>query len=166
MEWRRTSGLFLCAVWSNLRWWVRPQSDLMSATSPPLGPQSDWCVPYLPLSWGQDSLWSGAAPFWATCTLPGLWCCLDGIWRISRGGSVRCTVVGGAGSASFAFSGPLWEGSCGTGKEADLSEGWIHRSTALGVCAVQASSVMGTGSLWNFGWGDEHLIIWSSTDNT
>ena len=27
------------------------------------------------------------------------------------------------------------------GREADLSEGWIHRSTALGVCAVQASSV-------------------------
>ena len=26
------------------------QSDLMSAPSPPLGPQSDWCVPYLSLS--------------------------------------------------------------------------------------------------------------------
>ena len=33
------------------------------------------------------------------------------------------------------------------------SEGWIRRSTALGVCAVQASSVTGTGSLWDFGWG-------------
>ena len=34
-------------------------------------------------------------------------------------------------------------------------EGWIHRSTVLGVCAVhvQASSLTGTGSLWDFGWG-------------
>ena len=32
-------------------------------------------------------------------------------------------------------------------------EGWIHRSTAFGVCVVQASSFAGTGSLWNFGWG-------------
>ena len=39
------------------------------------------------------------------------------------------------------------------GRQADPSEGWIHRSTALGVCMVQASSVMGTGSLWDFGWG-------------
>ena len=35
------------------------KSDMMSVPSPPLGPQSDWCVPYLPLSQGQDSLWSG-----------------------------------------------------------------------------------------------------------
>ena len=26
---------------------------------PTAGPQFDWCVPYLPLSQGQDSLWSG-----------------------------------------------------------------------------------------------------------
>ena len=38
-----------------------PQSDLMSVPSPLLGPQSDWCVPYLPLSQRQDSLWSGVA---------------------------------------------------------------------------------------------------------
>ena len=49
--------------------------DLMSAPSPLLGTQSDWCVSYLPLSQGQDSLWSGVAPVWATCTLSGLWCC-------------------------------------------------------------------------------------------
>ena len=125
----------------------------MSAPSPPLGPQSDWCVPYLPLSQGQDSLWSDAAPVWATCTLPGLWCCFDGIWHISRGGSARCTEAGGAGLARFAFGGPLWEGLCSTGREADPSEGWIHRSTVLGICVGQASLVMGTGSLWNFGWG-------------
>ena len=29
---------------------------------------------YLPLSKGQDSLWSGVVPVWAACTLPGLWC--------------------------------------------------------------------------------------------
>ena len=39
------------------------------------------------------------------------------------------------------------------GRQADPLEGWIHRSTALGVCVVQAISVTGNGSLWNFGWG-------------
>ena len=121
---------------------------------PTLGLQSDWCVPYLPLSQEQDSLWSGVASVWATCTLPGLWCCFDGIWRVIQGGSARCTGAGGAGSAGFAFCGGLLrEGPCGTGREADLLEGWIHRSTALGVCGVQTSSVRGTGSLWDFGPG-------------
>ena len=131
----------------------RPQSDPMSVPSPPLGPQSDWCLPYLPLSQGQDSLRSGVAPVWATCTLPGLWCCFDGMWRISRGGSARCTGAGGADSACFALGGPLRGGPCSPGREADPSEGWIHRSTVLGVCAMQARSVTGTGSLWDFGWG-------------
>ena len=97
----------------------------------------------------------GVSPVWATCTLPGLWCCSDGIWHISRGGSTRCTGAGGAGLACFAVSGPLREGPCSTRREADPSEGWIHRSTALGVCKVQASSVTGAGSLWNFGCGWE-----------
>ena len=83
LEWRRNAKLFPCAVWSNLCWWSGPQSDLMSAPSPLLGPQSDWCVPYLPLSQGQDSLWSGVAPVWVTCTLPGLWCCFYGIWCLA-----------------------------------------------------------------------------------
>ena len=137
-----------------------PQSHLMSAPSPPLGSQSDWCVPYLPFSQGQDSLWSGVAPVWATCTLPGLWCCFDGIWHISRGGSARCTEAGGAGSACFAISGPLREGPCSTGREADPSERWIHRSTALGVCVVQASSVMGTGpfGILPGGWEREMVL--------
>ena len=150
MEWHRTAGLFFSAVWSNLGWWLGPQSGLMSAPSPPLGPQSDWCVPYLPLSQGQDSLWSGVAPVWAACTLPGLWCCFDGIWCISWDGSTRWT---GAGGAGFAISGPLREGTCSTRREAGPSEGWIHRSTALGVGVVQASSVTETGSLWDFSWG-------------
>ena len=131
----------------------RPQSDLMSAPSLSLGPQSDWYVPYLPLSQGQDSLWSGVAPVWAACTLPGVWCCFSGIWCISWGGSTRCTGVGRAGLARFAMGGPLREGPCSTGREADPWEGGIHRSTALGVCMVQANSVIGTGSLWDFGWG-------------
>ena len=136
-------------------WWAGPQSDLMSAPIPPLGPQSDWCVPYLPLSQGQDSLWSGVGPVWATGTLPVLWCCFYGIWRISWGGSARCTGPRRAGSARFAFSGPLLEGPCGsiTRREVDPSEGCIRRSTALGVCAVQASSLTGTGPIWDFGWG-------------
>ena len=56
----------------------------MSAPSPPLGPQSDWCVPYLPLSQGQDSLWSGVAPVWATCTLPSLCAALMGSGVLAR----------------------------------------------------------------------------------
>ena len=73
--------------------------------------------------------------------------------RISRGGSARCTGAGGAGSACFALAGLLREGPCCTRREADPWEGWNHRSAALGICAVQGNSVMGTGSLWNFGWG-------------
>ena len=107
-------GHFSCAVWCNLCWWTGLQSDPMSVSSPQLGPQSDWCVPYLPLSQGQDSLWSGVAPVWAACTLPGLWCCFHGIWP-SRGGSARCTGAGGVGLACFAVGGPLWEGPCSTG---------------------------------------------------
>ena len=77
-----------------------------------------------------------------------------GIWHISWGGSARCTGVGGAGSVHFSFRDPLWERLCGTRRESDLlPEGWICRSTALGVCMVQASSLTGTGSLWDFGWG-------------
>ena len=131
--------------------WATVRPDV--CPHPPLGPQSDWCVPYLPLTQGQDSLWSGVTPVWATCTLPGLWCCFDGIWHISWGGSARCTEMGGAALASFAGGGPLGEGPCSTRREADPSEGWIQRNTALGICVVQASSVMGTGSLWNFGCG-------------
>ena len=72
---------------------------------------------------------------------------------ISQGGSARCIGVGEAGLSSFAISGPLQEGPCSTGREAGPLEGWIHRSTSLGICGLQASSVIGTGSLWNFGWG-------------
>ena len=47
-------------------------------------------------------------------------------------------------------------GPCITGREVGPSEGWIHRSTVLGVCAMQALSVTGTGSLWDFGLGMGH----------
>ena len=89
---------------------------------------------------------------WATCTLPGLWCWGSGVLAgVDRQGAWG---AGGAGSAHFSFCDPLWEGPCGTGRESDLPpEGWIRRSTALGVFAVQASSLAGTGSLWDFGWG-------------
>ena len=115
------------------------------------GLQSDWCVSSLPLSQGQDSLWSGVAPVWATCTLPGLWCCCDGIWHIG-GGSTRCTGAGGAGLAQFAIGGPLREGPCSTerGRQAHQRDG---STESTGICTVQASSVTGTGSLWDFGWG-------------
>ena len=83
-----------------------------------------------------------------------------GIWHISWGGLARCTGAGGEGSARFSFGDPLREGPCGTGRESDPLEGWICRSTALGVCAVQASSVMGTGSLWILagGWAREMVL--------
>ena len=61
--------------------------------------------------------------------------------------------VRGTGLTSFAFIGPLLVGPCSTGREAGPSEGWIHRSTTLGVCAVEAILVMETGSLWDFDWG-------------
>ena len=77
----------------------------------------------------------------------------SGQGHISQGGSSSCTGAVGACLASFALSGPLQEGSCSTRREADPLQGWIHRSTALGICSVQASLVMETGSLWNFGWG-------------
>ena len=147
----RNLGLFPCAVWSNLRWGVGLQSDLLSASSPPLGPQSDLCVPSLPLSWGQNSLWGGLAHlgYLHTARLVVL-----GIWRISCGGSARCTGAGGAGSAHFSFRDLLREGPCSTWRESDLPpEGWILRSTMLGVCTMQESSLTGTGSLWDFGWG-------------
>ena len=77
-----------------------------------------------------------------------------GIWCISWGGSARCTGEGGAGSARYSFRDPLREGPCGTGRESPPpQEGWICRSTVLGVCMLQASSLTGTGSLWDFGWG-------------
>ena len=60
-----------------------------------------------------------------------------GIWRISCGGSARCTGAGGAGSARFSFGDLLQEGPCSTGREPDPPEGWICRSTALGVCSLQ-----------------------------
>ena len=65
-----------------------------------------------------------------------------GIWCISWGGWARCTGAGGAGSAHLSFSDPLQEGPCSTRRESDLPpEGWIHRSTAMGVYVVQASSL-------------------------
>ena len=60
----------------------------------------------------------------------------------------------GAGLAHFSLGDPLQEGPSGSGRESDLlPEGWLRRSTALGICVEQASSLVGTGSLWDFGWG-------------
>ena len=59
----------------------------------------------------------------------------------------------GAGSACLCFGDLLQEGPCGTRRESHSPKGWIRRSTALGVRAVQASSLAGTGSFWDFGWG-------------
>ena len=93
-----------------------------------------------------------AWPIWATCILPDLWCWGSGILAGEDRQGARG--AGEAGSFCFSFSDPVWEGPCGTGRESDLPmEGWICRSTALGVCTVQASSLTGIGSLWDFGWG-------------
>ena len=125
----------------------------MSAFSPLLGPQSDWCVPYLPLSQGQDSLWSGVALVHSCLHTVRLVVLLP--WDLAKRvlGWIHKVHRGGTGRLSFAVSGPLQEGPWSTGREAGLFEGWIHRSTALSICRVQTSSVMGNGSLWNFGWG-------------
>ena len=62
--------------------------------------------------------------------------------------------AGGAGLASFSLGDPLQEGPCGSGRELDLlPEVWLRRSTELGVCVERASSLAGTGYLWDFGWG-------------
>ena len=145
-------GHFLCAVLKNSHRWAGPQSDLMSAPSPLLGPQSDWYVSCLPLSQGQYSVeWGGPCLLLAHCQAWGAASRGSGQEPIRWGGSRRCTGVGGSGLAHFAISGPLQKEPCSTRREAGPSEGWIHRSTALGVCEVQASWVTGTGSLWNSG---------------
>ena len=113
----------------------------MSVPSPPLGPQSEWRVPYLPLSQDQDSLWSGVAPVWVTCTLPCLWCCFDGIWHISQGGSTKCTGAEEQAQLILPSVVPCGRGPAALGGRLTRSEGWIYRSTTLGVCAMQASSV-------------------------
>ena len=61
--------------------------------------------------------------------------------------------MGGAGSARFSFRDLLREGPCGTRRESGPLEGWIPRNTALDVWEVQASSLTGTGSIWDFGCG-------------
>ena len=132
-------------------WWEGPQSDPMSAPSPLLGPQSDWCVPYFPLSQGQDSLWSGVAPVWAPCTLPGLWCCFDGIWpRDYWPGWIRKVHRGRRGRLSSLC---LWwspvVGALLHLEGAGPWEGWIHRSTALGF--LRGSSKFGVRNLFPLG---------------
>ena len=98
--WRGTAEHFPCAVWSNLCWWVGPQSDLMSVLSLPLGPQSDWCVPYLPLSQGQDSLWSGVAP---------------------SGLLAHCQPCGGASMGSGVLAGVDWQDAQGREGQTQLT---------------------------------------------
>ena len=94
-----------------------------SSSLPGAGLTVEWCGPFL--------------GFLHTARLVVL---LDGIWHISRGGSVRCTGAGGAGLACFAVSGLLQEGPCSTRREADPSEGLTHRSTGLGICGMQQIS--------------------------
>ena len=133
----------------NWIWWAEPQSDLMSAPSPLLGHSQTGVCLLFPSPRG--GIHCGVVwPLWATCTLPGLWCWGSSVLaRVDRQGA-----QGREGQAQlFSFGGPLREGPCGTGRELDPLEGWICRSTVLGVCVVQASSLAGTGSLWHFGWG-------------
>ena len=83
-------------------------------------------------------------------------------WDLAKGvltGMDPQGAQGGWGRLSLLCHG---EGPCSTGREAGPLERWLHRSTELSVWAVQASSVKGNGSLWNFGLGDGrgkwHLI--------
>ena len=91
-----------------------------------------------------------AWPIWATCTLPGLWCWGSGVLA----GVDRQGAQGGEGQVRLLF---LWRSASGGALQhregVRPTEGWICRSIALGVCVVQASSLAGTGSLWDFGWG-------------
>ena len=65
------------------------------------------------------------------------------ISKLHRGGRGRFS--------SLCLRWTLQEGPCSTWREAGPQEGLIHRSTALGVCEVEANKVTRTGSLWNFG---------------
>ena len=91
-----------------------------------LGPQSDWCVLYLPLSQGKDSLWCGVvwplSGLLAHCQDCGVALKGSGQGCISQGGSTRCTGAGGEGLARFALGGPLREGLCNTRREAGPSQ--------------------------------------------
>ena len=141
---------FPCAVVYNWSWWAGPQSDLMSAPSPPLGPQTGVCLLFPSPRGGIHCgvVW----PIWATCTLPGLWCWGSGI--LAGVGRQGAPGAGGAGLTHFSLGDPLQEGPCGSRRESDLlKEVWLCRSTVLGVCSERASSLTGTGSLWDFGWG-------------
>ena len=147
LEWCRTAGHFPCAVLSNLSQRVVLQSDLMSAPSPPLGPQSDWCVPSLPPPRGR--IHCGVAwPVWATCTLPGLWCWGSGILA----GVVWHGVQGREGQAQLAFP---WRSTLGGAlqhQEGVRPAGGLDPQK-YSVGCLCASSLAGTGSLWEFGWG-------------
>ena len=62
---------------------------------------------------------------------------------------------GQEGQAQLAFP---WEIRFGRGRVAPGGSQTRRRdgsaeARALGVCSVQASSLAGTGSLWDFGWG-------------
>ena len=100
------------------------------------------CTLYSPPP-GQDSLLSGVAPVWATCTLPSLWYCFNGIWCISQGGSTRCT--GEGGQAQFALP---WVVPCGRGPSAP---GW--RQTVGGM-DPQKHSIGCLGGASKFGEGN------------
>ena len=74
-----------------------PPSDLMSAPSPPLGPQTGLCL-FFPSPRGR--IHCGVAwPIWATCTLPDLWCWGSGILT----GVDRQGALGREGQAKLAF---------------------------------------------------------------
>ena len=92
-----------------------------------------------------------AWPVWSTCTLSGLWCWGSGVLA----GVDRQGAQGQEGQAQLAFPleihfrrGPAAWGWSQT-RRRDGSEEAQH----FGVCVVQASSLTGTGSLWDFGWG-------------
>ena len=135
-------------------WWVGPQSDPMSAPAHCWGHSQTGVYLFFPPPRGRTHcgvVWplSGLFTRCQACAAS----MGSGQGLIRWGGSARCIGVEGVGLASFVGGGPLREGPCSTRREAGQLEGWTHRSTALGVCLVQTSLVMGTGSLWNFGWG-------------
>ena len=98
LDWCGTAEHFPCAVLCNLPWWGGPQSDLMSAPSPPLGLQSTGVHLLFPSPRG--GIHCGVAwPIWVTCTLPGLWCWGSGVLA----GVDRQGAQGREGQAQLAF---------------------------------------------------------------
>ena len=116
-----------------------PQSDLISAPSLPLEPQSDWCVPYLPLSQGRTHCGVGwpLSGLFAHCQA-----CSAALMESDQG-RIRVDLQGAQGQEGQALIAVPWGVPCRRGPVAPGGKQthWRDRSTVFGICEVQTSLV-------------------------